>query len=87
MNLITPFAIEVASALFQLTSLCNLIGCSMLLELAQRFELVTTDPSRHMTSPCASLGEKQSDERRRISSAYSQKVVRTNEIARLVIIT
>ena len=40
-----------------------------------------------VTSPCAPLGEKRSGERSRISWAYYSKAVRTNEIARSVIIT
>ena len=40
-----------------------------------------------MPSPYVPPGEKRSGEQSRISWAYSQKVVRTNEIARLLIIT
>ena len=40
-----------------------------------------------VTSPCAPPGEKRSGERSRISWAYYSKAVRTNEIARSVIIT
>ena len=39
-----------------------------------------------MTSPCAPPGEKPSGEQSRISWAYYPKAVRTNEIARSVII-
>ena len=39
-----------------------------------------------MPSLCVPPGEKRSGERSRISRAYSQKVVRTNEIVRLLII-
>ena len=38
-------------------------------------------------NPCAAPAERQSGEQRQISWAYSPKVVRTNEIARLAIIT
>ena len=40
-----------------------------------------------VTSPCTPPGEKRSGERSRISWAYYPKVVRTNKIARSVIIT
>ena len=40
-----------------------------------------------VSSPRAPHGEKQSGEQSLISWAYSQKVVRTNEIARSLIIT
>ena len=40
-----------------------------------------------MPSPCVPPGKKQFGECSRIPSAYSPKVVRTNEIAKLVITT
>ena len=71
-------------------SQCGTLSCDISPEESRgvrwSYTLATGEEVSLVTSPCAPPGEKRSGERSRISWAYYPKVVRTNEIARSVII-